>query len=76
MDSAYYPMEKAQNISEFGDLSYRKNDKNYSCTENVIQDKFLFAYDKNINNLNYYSRFRIDTGLKEIYKNKNNKNEF
>ena len=68
MDSAYYPMEKAQNISEFGDLSYRKNDKNYYCIENVIQDKFLFAYDKNINNLNYYSRFRIDTGLKEIYK--------
>ena len=76
MNCAYYLMEKAKNISEFGDLSYRKNDKNYYCIENVIQAKNLFAYDKNINNLNYYSRFRIDTGLKEIYKNKNNKNEF
>ena len=76
MDSAYYLMEKAQNVSGFGDLSYRKNNRNYYCIENFIQAKNLFAHDKNITNLNYYSRFRIDTGLKEIYKIKNKKNEF
>tara|TARA_B100001059_G_C17775451_1_gene550967 strand:+ start:969 stop:1199 length:231 start_codon:yes stop_codon:yes gene_type:complete len=76
MDSAYYPMEKAQNISKFVDLFYRENNKNYYCIKNVIQAKILFTHDKNINNLNYYSRFRINTGLKEIYKIKNKKNEY